>query len=274
MYERYWELACRPFENHFSSPFFFHGETHESALLKLRYAIENRLGVGVLCGGIGFGKSAVAAELSQELDASCGPVVHLLFPAMPAAEFLAYLASKLGGGDAPADLRHGMDRTLERIEGLLRGFAQKGHRPTIVIDDAHLVDNVRVWESLQLLLNFQHDADCDFSLVLVGGLSLMGRLERAPQLNDRVAVYSVLEPLSRTETIRYITHRLAMAGAKREIFHRTALDALCERSGGIPRRINRLADLALVVGYADELTEITGKEIEAVAEELPFSAAA
>ena len=36
MYERYWDLACRPFENHFSSPFFFHGETHESALLKLR----------------------------------------------------------------------------------------------------------------------------------------------------------------------------------------------------------------------------------------------
>jgi type II secretory pathway predicted ATPase ExeA len=274
MYERYWDLACRPFENHFSTPFFFHGETHESALLKLRYAIENRLGVGVLCGGIGIGKSAVAAELSHELDASCGPIVHLLFPAMPAAEFLAYLASKLGGGDAPADLRHGLDRTLERIEGLLRSFAQKGRRPTIVIDDAHLIDNVRVWESLQLLLNFQHDAGCDFSLVLVGGLNLMGRLERTPQLNDRVAVYSVLEPLSRTETIRYITHRMAIAGAKRDIFHRTALDALCERSGGIPRRINRLADLALVVGYADELTELTGKEIDAVAEELPFSAAA
>ncbi len=274
MYERYWDLACRPFENHFSTPFFFHSETHESALLKLRYAIENRLGVGVLCGGIGIGKSAVAAELSQELGASCGPVVHILFPQMPAAEFLAYLASKLGGGDAPADLRTGMDRTLQRIEGLLRGFVQKGRRPTIVIDDAHLIDNVRVWECLQLLLNFQHDAGCDFSLVLVGGLSLMGRLERTPQLNDRVAVFSVLEPLSRTETIRYITHRMAVAGAKREIFHRSALDALCERSGGIPRRINRLADLALVVGYADELTEITGHEIAAVAEELPFAAAA
>ncbi len=49
MYERYWDLACRPFENHFSPPFFFHSETHESALLKLRYAIENRLGVGVFC---------------------------------------------------------------------------------------------------------------------------------------------------------------------------------------------------------------------------------
>ncbi|HXY37861.1 MAG TPA: AAA family ATPase [Planctomycetaceae bacterium] len=274
MYERYWGLDTRPFENHFSSLFFFHSETHDSALLKLRYAIENRLGVGVLCGGIGSGKSAVASELSHELDATCGPVANILFPQMPAAEFLAYLASKLGGGDTPADLRSGMDRTLERIESLLRSFAQKGRRPTIVIDDAHLIDNVRVWECLQLLLNFQHHANCDFSLVLVGGLSLMGRLARTPQLNDRVAVFSVLEPLSRTETIRYVTHRLAMAGAKREIFHRTALDALCERSGGIPRRINRLADLALVVGFADELTEISGNEIDAVAEELPFSAAA
>jgi MSHA biogenesis protein MshM len=274
MYERYWDLACRPFENHFSTPFFFHSETHESALLKLRYAVENRLGVGVLSGGIGTGKSAVAAELGQELNHSCGPIVHVLFPQMPAAEFLAYLASKLGGADAPADLRNGVDRTLQRLEGLLRSFNQKGRRPTIVIDDAHLIDNVRVWECLQLLLNFQHDAACDFSLILMGGLSLLGRLGRAPQLNDRVAVCSVLEPLPRTETIGYITHRMSIAGAKREIFHRTALDALCDRSGGIPRRINRLADLALVVGYADELTEITGHEIEAVAEELPFAAAA
>jgi type II secretory pathway predicted ATPase ExeA len=274
MYERYWDLACRPFEHHFSAPFFFHSATHESALLKLRYAIENRLGVGVLCGGIGIGKSAVAAELSHELDASCGPVVHLVFPQMPAAEFLSYLASKLGGADAAADLRTGVDRTLQRIEALLRDFAHKGRRPTIVIDDAHLIDNVRVWECLQLLLNFQHDADCDFSLVLVGGLNLMGRLERMPQLNDRVAVYSVLESFSRTETIQYIAHRMSIAGAKRDIFHRSALDALCDRSGGIPRRVNRLADLALVVGYADELTQITGHEIDAVAEELPFSAAA
>jgi type II secretory pathway predicted ATPase ExeA len=274
MYERYWDLACRPFESHFSPPFFFHSETHESALLKLRYAVENRLGVGVLCGGIGVGKSTVAAALSQELSAACGPVVPVLFPQMPAAEFLAYLASKLGGNDVAADLRTGMDRTLQRIESLLRGFAHNGRRPTIVIDEAHLIDNVRVWECLQLLLNFQHDADCDFSLILVGGLSLMGRLERTPELNDRVGVFGVLEPLSRTETIRYINHRMAVAGAKREIFQRGALDAICERSGGIPRRINRLADLALVVGYADELTEIGAVEIDAVAEELPFSAAA
>ena len=78
-----------------------------------------------------------------------------------------------------------------------------------------------------------------------GGLSLMeSPLAARPQLNDRVAVFSVLEPLSRTETIRYISHRMAVAGAKREIFHRSALDALCERSGGVPRRINRLADLS------------------------------
>src|ERR1700730_5835915 len=110
MYERYWDLACRPFENQFSTPFFFHSETHESALLKLRYAIENRLGVGVLCGGIGGDLQAGAAELSQELVPSCGPVVHVLFPQMPAAEFLAYLASKLGGGESPSDWRTGLER--------------------------------------------------------------------------------------------------------------------------------------------------------------------
>jgi len=274
MYENYWNLSCRPFENHFSPAFFFNSETHEAARLKLRYLVENRLGVGVLCGGIGTGKTAVAALLQHELCETCGPVVHLVFPKMPPAAFLAYLASKLGAPETAPEIRHGIDRTLARLETQLRAGSQQGQRPTIIVDEAHLIDDVRVFECLQLLLNFQQDPACSFSLLLVGGTNLLGRLERMPQLNDRIAVRSVLEPLSHDDTIGYVAHRLRAAGAKQEIFDRDAVAALCDRSGGIPRRINRLADLALVVGYADQLERIGPAEIEAVAEELPSAIAA
>ena len=62
----------------------------------------------------------------------------------------------------------------------------------IIVDEAHLIDDVRVFESLQLLFNFQQDPACAFSLVFVGGINLLGRLDRMPQLNERIAVRSVL----------------------------------------------------------------------------------
>ena len=273
MYEKYWDLSSRPFDNAFSEPFFFRSETHESAHLKLRYMVENRLGLAVLSGGIGTGKSAVASFLQYNLSESFNPFVHLVFPQMPAPEFLAYLGTKLGAEDRWSG-RRAIDRTLRLIENRLRGFCEQGHRPTLIVDEAHLIDDVRVFECLQLLLNFHQDPGCSFSLILVGGLPLLGRLERMPQLNDRVAIRSTLEPLSHDETLRYIAQRLLAAGAQREIFLQSALDAIWEHSGGIPRRINRLADLALLVGYADQLPVIGVDEIHAVAEELPSAIAA
>lgn len=274
MYEHYWNLGCRPFESHFAPAFFYDSETHQAARLKLRYLVQNRLGMGVLCGGIGTGKTSVAALLQHDLGETCGPVAHLVFPKMPSAAFLAYLASKLGAPESGPEVRQGIDRTLARIETRLHEASQQGRQPIIIIDEAHLIDDVRVFECLQLLLNFQQDPACSFSLLLVGGINLLGRLERMPQLNDRIAVRSVLEPMSHDGTVGYVAHRLRAAGAKRDIFDRDALAVLHDRAGGIPRRINRLADLALVVGYADQLETIGALEIEAVAEEIPSAVAA
>ncbi len=157
MYEQYWNLDCRPFESHFSPTFFFDSETHLAARLKLRYMIEHRLGTGVLCGGIGTGKTAVAAFLHHEMSETCGPIAHLVFPKMPAPAFLSYVATKLGAPESAADGRQGIDRTLSRIEAKLREAAEQGKHPVLIVDEAHLIDDVRVLECLQLLLNFQQD---------------------------------------------------------------------------------------------------------------------
>jgi general secretion pathway protein A len=65
-----------------------------------------------------------------------------------------------------------------------------------------------------------------------------------------------------------VTHRLEAAGAQRAIFEDDALDALHQLSRGIPRRINRLADLALLIGFAEERETIAASQVEAVSEEL------
>ena len=44
------------------------------------------------------------------------------------------------------------------------------------------------------------------------------------------------------------------------------------RAMGIPRRINRLADLALMVGYAEEAPRVEARHIESVHQELTAAA--
>ena len=85
---------------------------------------------------------------------------------------------------------------------------------------------------------------------------------------DRLELTCVLQPLGESETAAYVRHRLQAAGATTAVFADAALATVHQLSGGLPRRINRLCDFALLVGYADNLSEITATQVEAVAEEL------
>ncbi|HVT27247.1 MAG TPA: ATPase, partial [Lacipirellulaceae bacterium] len=59
MYLNYWQLASKPFEPSADNKTFFPCETHEAALLKLRYAVDSRRGAVLLAGPAGVGKTAV-----------------------------------------------------------------------------------------------------------------------------------------------------------------------------------------------------------------------
>jgi general secretion pathway protein A len=61
---------------------------------------------------------------------------------------------------------------------------------------------------------------------------------------------------------------LQAAGAAREIFDEGALEAVHQLTLGVPRRINRLCDLALLIGFAEERSVLGREQVEAVAEEL------
>ena len=58
-----------------------------------------------------------------------------------------------------------------------------------------------------------------------------------------------------------------VAGAEKEIFEEV-FDKIYRFSGGIPRRINNICDLALLVGSGERLDKIDEKIIEEVAEDL------
>ena len=269
MYRRFWSLDRKPFENNSDPEFFFRSDTHQAALLKMRYLVENRLGAGLLAGGIGYGKTYLTRQLAGELSGQSTAIVHVVFPQMSAPELLAYLAVELGADEGTVDGgQAGLDRIVRQIEQQLAAHTKEGRHPVLIVDEAHLIEDQRVFQALQLLLNFRRPPRIDFSLILVGERELLSQVSRMAPLDERIGIKALLSPLSQEETARYVTHRLEVAGTKKPAFDDGALRALFELSGGVPRKINRLADLALLVGYADNIKPLTADEVEAVGEEL------
>ena len=138
----------------------------------------------------------------------------------------------------------------------------------MAVDEAHLLDDSRTLEALRLLLNFQPEGQQGLTLLLVGQPGLLPMLDHLPQLEERLAVKCLLRLLNPQETAQYVAHRLQTAGATRAIFDPSALETLHHLTHGVPRRINRLCDLALLIGYAEERSTISGSQIEAISEEL------
>jgi general secretion pathway protein A len=137
-----------------------------------------------------------------------------------------------------------------------------------VIDEAHLLEDCGALETLRLLLNFEFEGRPALTLVLVGQMNLVTAVGRLTSLDERIAVKSLVRTFTPEETGDYVRHRLSAAGATRDIFTPDAIEALHYLGHGTARQINRLGDLALLVGYADSRPRLTAQEIEAVSEEL------
>jgi general secretion pathway protein A len=266
MYESHWQLRQKPFENACDPQFYFPGASCQAALLKLRYTVENRRGAAVLAGPAGCGKTMIVAMLRRALGSQFAPLVHVVFPQMAPEELLAYLADEMCG-PAETGVVRGVHHAVRRIQRFLAENARRGDHAVLVIDEAHLVDP-GCFEAFRLLMNFEAAGQTALTLVLCGQTALLPQLARASALDERTAGKALVRPFTEAETAAYVAHRLQTAGASRDVFDPDALAALHTLTHGVARRINRLGDLALLVGYAEQQSSITASALEAIDEEL------
>jgi|YNPMSStandDraft_1061717.scaffolds.fasta_scaffold12389_2 general secretion pathway protein A len=269
MYEQYWQLSEKPFDGASCARFYYPGQSHQAALLKLRYAVENHRGGALLSGPAGSGKTLAARMLRSVLDEGFSPWVHLVFPQMTTSELLAYLADELCG--TVAEDGHdcdGPERSVRRMERFLAENCRRGQHAVVIIDEAHLIHSPHTLEAIRLLLNFEFEGRPAMTLLLCAQPAILPILQRTPQLEERLAVKCLLRAFSQQETAEYIEHRLRAAGAKRMLFEPEAVNTIHALANGIARRINRLCDLALLIGFAEQQQTISAELVEAVHQEL------
>ncbi len=261
MYKKYWNLTEKPFQNTPDTRFIYYSAQHEDALMKLTYCVTERMGAGMMTGVFGCGKTLLGNTLLKELGQDKYKVAFIANPQVEHTELLRAVVRNLKAIELPILKTELLaDSLLEILNDILINNARDGKETVIIIDEAHIIEDEKVFEELRLLMNFQLEDRFLLTLLLFGQPELREKVGNLRQLEQRIAIKCHLEPLNQEETQKYILHRLEVAGRKDSLFKDDAIRLIFERTGGIPRRINHICDLSLLTGFGKKVDKID-KEI-------------
>jgi type II secretory pathway predicted ATPase ExeA len=263
MYEEYWGFKEKPFQNTPDPRFFYKSSEHEEALMKMMYVVEEGLGAGVLTGVFGCGKTVIGQALREKLPGDKHKMAFITNPQLEYVEFLRAIVRNLKTVELPTKKTElSADFLLETLGDILENNDRDGRETIVIIDEAHIIKDERIFEELRLLLNFQRSNKFLLTLLLFGQPELRERVEDNKQLEQRIAIKCHLEAFGKQDTHNYIVHRLNIAGGTDSLFDESAFKVIHSRSGGIPRRINRICDLSLLVGMDKNVKHINEKIVE------------
>jgi general secretion pathway protein A len=238
---------------------------HKEAMAHLSYGLSQGGCFIVLTGEVGTGKTTLCRNLLSDLPQNVD-VALILNANINEAELLQTVCDELKIDYQQSDSQK---QLLDKINHhLLNTFADNRHT-VLIIDEAQLLSR-DVLEQIRLLTNLETTKSKLLQIILIGQPELNDSLTRNDlrQLSQRVTARYHLGALQRNEIEEYVNYRLGVAGCKQPLFSRQALNKMHSLTDGIPRKINVLADHALLAAYAQTKSLVDAKTVKTAANDV------
>ena len=267
MFDDFYGLTGKPFQLTPDPAFYFPSITHRKALSYLGYGLAQGEGFIVVTGEVGAGKSTLVAHLMGTVDPQRLTVGQVVTSKLDESEIVHVVAQSFG-----LDIEgHDKASALGAIEGFLHGEARAGRRCLLIVDEAQNL-SVAALEELRMLSNFQLGNHPLLQTLLLGQPEFRETLqghEALEQLRQRVIAAHHLEPMERSEVEPYVIHRLERVGWRgNPQFEPGVFVELHAAGGGIPRRVNQIANRLLLLGAVEQRTRIDAAMLRTVLDEM------
>jgi MSHA biogenesis protein MshM len=271
MYYDHFGLTQAPFKITPNTEFFFTGGNRGPVLEALIYAITHGEGIVKVSGEVGSGKTMLCNMLQSRLPDNVESV-YLANPSVAPDEVLHAIAF---------ELQLGLDRTADRLEVMhcLQDYLVQRHaegkRVVVFIEESQSMP-LATLEEIRLLSNLETRTDKLLQIVLFGQPELDEMLRRPDirQLRDRIAHSFRLEPLTHDQVREYLTFRMRAAGYHGpEIFSPQVVKQIARASDGLTRRINLIADKALLAAFSENTHTIQPTHVLAALRDSEFNRA-
>ena len=270
MYQQHFGLHEAPFGITPNPAFFYSGNTRGEILSALLYAVAHGEGIVKVTGEVGCGKTMLCRMLEHRLPAGVD-VLYLVNPSLGPQEVVHAIAAELGLDTAGARV----DEVLRALQGELIARHAASRRVVLLVEEAQAMP-LDTLEEIRLLTNLETARSKLLQIVLFGQPELDQHLAlpRMRQLRERITHSFDVPPMPRDQIPFFLSFRLRAAGYHGpELFSRGAVRLLARSSQGIVRRINVLADKALMAAYADDRPFVDARHVRQAIEDSRYSCA-
>lgn len=264
-------LKKRPFSIVPDPEFLFWSDAHLWAYSMLEYGMMTRAPITLITGEIGSGKTTLVNHLikTQDEDVTIGLISNAHGDR---GELLRWVLMSL---NLPAPAQDTYVDLFARFQQFMIAEYAAGRRVVLIFDEAQNLTRESL-EEVRMFTNINANNDELLQIILVGQPELRD-IVRQPdmvQFAQRISSNFHLNPMSDATVRAYILHRMQVAGARTEIFTRSAIKLIAQATGGVPRLVNQICDLALVYAYSEGKKQVTAMTIRHLIEDGVFFARA
>ncbi len=269
MYQPHFGLDQAPFKITPNTEFFFSGGNRGPILEALIYAVTHGEGIVKVTGEVGSGKTMLCNMLQQRLPEHV-ETVYIANPSVSPDEILHAIAFELQLG---VERSAGRLHVMQALQAFLVQRHAEGKRVVVFIEESQSAP-LATLEEIRLLSNLETKNDKLLQIVMFGQPELNDNLAETNirQLRERIAHTFDLQPLAAGEVREYLMFRMRAAGYRGpDLFSDDVVKLIARGSGGLTRRINLIADKALLAAFAENTHSIKRKHVEAAVRDSEFS---